>query len=198
MYGTKLTADYINAAAFCTKTKLARRRAILVKMAPLMALLLLLLLLLQLAVAANSGALQAPPPAANYSVLLRHGSQADCPCFRIPCLVTTKDAADSATLVLLVEARWSSSECYPISGPKPPPLPPSPPALALISSTDAVRSVAGALPQCCCCQQAAAAAARLVLLLLPGCQAARLPHPPRCPNELLLRTRTDTVAWLFE
>jgi hypothetical protein len=78
-------------------------------------------------------------PSSNYSVILRHGSQADCPCFRIPCLVTTVDTAATATLVLLVEARWSSSECYPISGPKPPRRPPSPPALALVSSTDAVR-----------------------------------------------------------
>ena len=78
-------------------------------------------------------------PSSNYSVILRHGSQADCPCFRIPCLVTTVETATTATLVLLVEARWSSSECYPISGPKPPLLPPSPPALALVSSTDAVR-----------------------------------------------------------
>ena len=41
-------------------------------------------------------------------------------------------------MVLLVEARWDSSECYPIAGKKPPFLPPSPPALALVSSTDAV------------------------------------------------------------
>ena len=77
----------------------------------------------------------------NYSVLLRHGSQADCPCFRIPCLVTTKDEPDGATLMLLVGARWDSSECSPIpaSGIKPPRLPPSPSALALVSSTDAVR-----------------------------------------------------------
>ena len=54
--------------------------------------------------------------AGNYSVLLRHGSEADCPCFRIPCLVTTHDTPTAATLVLLVEARWDSSECYPIQG----------------------------------------------------------------------------------
>ena len=88
-------------------------------------------------------------PSSNYSVILRHGSQANCPCFRIPCLVTTVDAATTATLVLLVEARWSSSECYPISGPKPPRLPPSPPALALVSSTDAVRPFL-TIPSCCC------------------------------------------------
>ena len=77
----------------------------------------------------------------NYSVLLRHGSEADCPCFRIPCLVTTHDTPTAATLVLLVEARWDSSECYPIqgSGKTPPRPPPSPPALALVSSTDSVR-----------------------------------------------------------
>lgn len=74
----------------------------------------------------------------NYSVLLRHGSQASCPCFRIPCMVTTQDTAQASTLVLLVEARWDRSECYPIAGKKPPFLPPSPPALALVSSTDAV------------------------------------------------------------
>ena len=41
----------------------------------------------------------------NYSVLLRHGSKASCPCFRIPCMVTTQDTAQASTLVLLVEAR---------------------------------------------------------------------------------------------
>ena len=47
--------------------------------------------------------------AGNYTVLLRHGSLANCPCFRIPSLVVT----GPASLVLLVEARWSSSECNP-------------------------------------------------------------------------------------
>eukprot|EP01052_Picozoa_sp_SAG31_P010479 SAG31_NODE_575_length_13961_cov_41.577550_1_plen_111_part_00 len=99
-----------------------------------------LLLLLTAVFASASEALHTSTSGSNYSVILRHGSQADCPCFRIPCLVTTVDTAATATLVLLVEARWSSSECYPISGPKPPRLPPSPPALALVSSTDAVRA----------------------------------------------------------
>ena len=98
------------------------------------------LLILAAAVFSSAGYEGEPLPSSNYSVILRHGSQADCPCFRIPCLVTTADTAAAATLVLLVEARWSSSECYPISGPKPPRLPPSPPALALVSSTDTVRS----------------------------------------------------------
>ena len=97
------------------------------------------LLILAAAVFGSGGHTGALLPSSNYSVILRHGSQADCPCFRIPCLVSTVDTTTTATLVLLVEARWSSAECYPISGPKPPRLPPSPPALALVSSTDAVR-----------------------------------------------------------
>ena len=108
------------------------------------------------AAAAAAAAVAGGGPSGNYSVVLRHGSQADCPCFRIPCLVTTADTASASSLVLLVEARWSSSECYPIvgaPGKKPPHLPPSPPALALVSSTDAVRLISRppVLSLLCCC-----------------------------------------------
>ncbi len=40
-----------------------------------------------------------PAANSNYTVILRHGSQRDCPCFRIPSMV----AVNESTLLLLVE-----------------------------------------------------------------------------------------------
>ena len=70
-----------------------------------------------------------------YISILRHGSMDNCPCFRIPSLVVT----GPSSLVLLVEARWDSSECHHV-GSKPPLQQNTAPSLALISSSDGGRS----------------------------------------------------------
>ena len=72
----------------------------------------------------------------NYISILRHGSMAGCPCFRIPSLVAT----GPSSLVLLVEARWSSSECYPVHRFAVDRAPNRAPSLALVSSSDGGRS----------------------------------------------------------
>ena len=73
--------------------------------------------------------------ATEYISILRHGSMANCPCFRIPSLIVT----GPSSLVLLVEARWDSSECYPVAI-KPPLQQTTAPSLALVSSSDGGRS----------------------------------------------------------